>query len=406
MIRYLKVEGLNNKLDAEFEFNEDLNIFTGTNGSSKTTLLKLIWYLISGNIHRIVDEISFKTVSVGTDVFSLSINRLGSGEVEFTPKFNAQEDLLSKPFVVSFGSSPDNLTPMEKEIKLEKMKTRISYLTKGSIFFPTFRRIEEGFSTLFRDMPPKTGTRLVSPYQLMGKVREFQDALSELSSDVSVHNHRFIVSISTNDIASLLKEKYIPISKKIDELQTNVLHDIAQKTKENPVSKEEYERQTPQKKHYELNDIQKWIEQVTTERQDLLQPFILLSNLTRNMLQYEAIHITGKIAYSEDTEGITLGVRGSGILVGKVKDSISSDKLSSGEKQMLGFLCYNAFYDNTPIFIDEPELSLHVDWQRRLFPTLMEQGQNNQFFVATHSPFIYTKYPDKEFMLDEDRGES
>ncbi len=406
MIRYLKVEGLNNKLDAEFEFNEDLNIFTGANGSGKTTLLKLIWYLISGNIHRIVDEISFKTVSVETNLFSLSITCLGSGEVEFTPRFNAQEDLLSKSFVVAFDSSPDNLTPMENEIKLQKIKTRISCLTKSSIFFPTFRRIEEGFSTLFRDMPPKTGTRLVSPYQLMGKAREFQDALSELSSDVSVHNHKFIVSISTNDIASLLKEKYIPISKKIDELQTNVLHDIAHKTKENPVSKEEHERQTSEKKHYKLNDIQKRIEQVTTERKDLLQPFTLLSNLIRNILQYEAIHVTGKIAHSEDTEGITLGVGGRGILVGRAKDSISSDKLSSGEKQILSFLCYNAFSENTSIFIDEPELSLHVDWQRCLFPTLMEQGQNNQFFVATHSPFIYTKYPDKEFMLDEDRGES
>ena len=67
------------------------------------------------------------------------------------------------------------------------------------------------------------------------------------------------------------------------------------------------------------------------------------------------------------------------------------------------FLC-----KDTAIFIDEPELSLHVDWQRpSLAYTLLGTRQrDNQFFVATHSPFIYTKYPDKEFMLDEDRGES
>lgn len=71
---------------------------------------------------------------------------------------------------------------------------------------------------------------------------------------------------------------------------------------------------------------------------------------------------------------------------------------------MLSFLCYNAFSEETVVFIDEPELSLHVDWQRLLFPTLLKQGQKNQFFVATHSPFIYSKYPDKEFMLDDYRG--
>ena len=101
------------------------------------------------------------------------------------------------------------------------------------------------------------------------------------------------------------------------------------------------------------------------------------------------------------TENITLGHS-----TESISNAIFSNKLSAGEKQMLSFLCYNAFSKDTSIFIDEPELSLHVDWQRRLFPTLLEQGQNNQFFAATHSPFIYTKYPDKEFLLDEDRGES
>jgi predicted ATP-dependent endonuclease of OLD family len=49
--------------------------------------------------------------------------------------------------------------------------------------------------------------------------------------------------------------------------------------------------------------------------------------------------------------------------------------------------------------IDEPELSLHADWQRLLFPVLLSQGSKNQFIVATHSPFIYAKYPDHEISL-------
>ena len=84
--------------------------------------------------------------------------------------------------------------------------------------------------------------------------------------------------------------------------------------------------------------------------------------------------------------------------------AISSDLLSSGEKQLLSFLAYNAFMQNAIFIIDEPELSLHVDWQRQLFPTLLKQGTSNQFIVATHSPFIYSKYPDKELMLSSDKG--
>ena len=93
-----------------------------------------------------------------------------------------------------------------------------------------------------------------------------------------------------------------------------------------------------------------------------------------------------------------------GIVLGEADNAVPSNQLSAGEKQMLNFLCYNAFSDNAAIFIDEPELSLHVDWKGLLLPTLLEQATANQFFVATHSPFIYTIYPDKEFLLGDNRG--
>ena len=88
----------------------------------------------------------------------------------------------------------------------------------------------------------------------------------------------------------------------------------------------------------------------------------------------------------------------------RIEEAIFSDKLSAGEKQMLSFLCYNFFFDNSVIFIDEPELSLHTDWQRLLFPTLLKQQKNNQFIIATHSPFIYSKYEDKEIIINHDKG--
>jgi len=85
--------------------------------------------------------------------------------------------------------------------------------------------------------------------------------------------------------------------------------------------------------------------------------------------------------------------------MGYKKNYLDSNFLSSGEKQMLSFLCYNAFFRNSPIFIDEPEISLHPDWQRLLFSILKSQESNNQFIVATHSPLIYAKYSDKELII-------
>ncbi len=50
-IKQLKIKNLQNRINCDFKFNEDINIVTGQNGSGKTTILKLLWYLVSGNIN-------------------------------------------------------------------------------------------------------------------------------------------------------------------------------------------------------------------------------------------------------------------------------------------------------------------------------------------------------------------
>ena len=66
--------------------------------------------------------------------------------------------------------------------------------------------------------------------------------------------------------------------------------------------------------------------------------------------------------------------------------------LSSGEQQEL-VLHYDLLFrvpSNTIVLIDEPELSLHVAWQKRFLPDLLEIVRLSNFdaLVATHSPFI------------------
>ena len=225
-----------------------------------------------------------------------------------------------------------------------------------------------------------------------------QVSMLRFSDEVSINEHKFIASISTEDLRELLTRKYADIYEEISTRQAQVLEEISKEIQNNPDKDKVSE--IPQDASALLDAIQK----VNKEREQLSKPFSVLSELSRKILRYNAIHITGRIVRGETTDGITLGEGDDGITVGKAKDAISSDKLSSGEKQMLSFLSYNAFSKGTTIFIDEPELSLHVDWEGILLPTLLEQATTNQFFVATHSPFIYTIYPDKEFMLDDTRG--
>ena len=80
---------------------------------------------------------------------------------------------------------------------------------------------------------------------------------------------------------------------------------------------------------------------------------------------------------------------------------INIEKLSSGEKQLLILFSYVILElkeDHEGIFIvDEPELSLHLDWQRRYVKSLLETNNNIQLLFATHSPEIIGQYRDKAF---------
>ncbi len=74
--------------------------------------------------------------------------------------------------------------------------------------------------------------------------------------------------------------------------------------------------------------------------------------------------------------------------------SIIISQLSSGEKQLIILLTETLLQKKSQtIFIaDEPELSLHIEWQRKIIPSIKELNPNAQIIVATHSPEIVGKW--------------
>ena len=385
MIQYLKVKGLNKRLDGEFAFNEDLNIFTGANGSGKTTLLKLLWYLISGHLEQILAEIPFHSIAIQTDLFALRMERDEPNQVIFYYKFGEED--ADEPIAVDAETGRVERADVDRVKALEK---RIARTTERSLFFPTFRRIEGGFSRVTTDTDGSAMQLLTSTPEML------QASMSRFADEVSVNGHKFIASISTEDLGELLIQKYADIYEEISKRQAQVLENISKEIQNNP--NKDKVSEIPQDSSAVLNAIQK----VNEEREQLRKPFSVLSELSQKILHYNAIHIPGRTIRGEKTGGITLCEGKDGVTVGEAKDAISSNKFSAGEKQILSFLCYNAFSNNTAIFIDEPELSLHIDWERLLLPTLLDQSTGNQFFIATHSPFIFSGYQHKEIPLKND----
>lgn len=376
-IKKFEVTGLNNRSDFSFDFHDDINILTGANGTGKTTALKLAWYLLSGSTARIRQEIAFLSCKLSTDHFSVTLTREQENDRDINYIFESFKE-AEKFHTGSFDQIEDFDEYGQPTADGEDhLRDLIRDVSPGSLYFPTFRRIEGGYSTTRRRRRMQVHFVTASGES----TNTIGAQLEQLANDLSFEQHKFVCSISTDDISRLLTQRYAQISaginKRYTEFSSDILSDIR-----NWESADSGQEQSGAL----LKRIRNAAADVDVFRESSLKPFNVVSSLIQSLFAYQGVQV----------KGLTLG---------NAKEAIDSDVLSAGEKQMLSFLVYNAFTTNSPFFIDEPELSLHPDWQRRLLPTLSAQEASNQFIISTHSPFIYTKYSDRELPLSTNRGD-
>lgn len=70
------------------------------------------------------------------------------------------------------------------------------------------------------------------------------------------------------------------------------------------------------------------------------------------------------------------------------KSPLAIESLASGEKQVMRILLETLVAGSSPVLVDEPELSLHVDWQSQLLLMMRYINPEAQIIVATHSPEV------------------
>jgi predicted ATP-binding protein involved in virulence len=363
-IKSFEVTGLLGQDSAiKLPFNPDLNIITGRNGSGKTTLLKLLWYIMSGNILLALKEINFRKATLETDAYTCTVHKLSGStcRIDWHTEEGSQtfEDL----------EDPEGDTFFNAEDGANEILVR----TGSSVFFPTFRRIEGGFTMGERANP-------------LARAKEnIEESLFQIARRLTNNEHVFVTALSTADVVTLLVKKYTDLSEQYNELQQEVSQQIISKIK--AFKRDVADTQDLGAANAILDSIRSEIEGMEFSRETIMKPIEAVRGLVLKLFRHVGIKLSKTLSF------------------GDAAGAIGSDALSAGEKQMLSFIAYNAFYSDAVILIDEPELSLHVDWQRQLFPILLDQQASNQFVIATHSPFIYTKYPEKELQMDPQRGD-
>lgn len=177
------------------------------------------------------------------------------------------------------------------------------------------------------------------------------------------------------------------------------------------------ERDSPQFEEFELvphfaaDEFRALLDSVPTGRQQIAQD-ILIPYLTSLRTRIEALGEAERMLRALLTllndffvdKRMTFSPRHGLRIVTDTGDTLPPASLSSGERQLTMLLCTTllARRDSRLFIIDEPELSLGIPWQRTIMGALLEltRGTSLQFIVATHSLEIISSQPEHLVRLE------
>ena len=130
---------------------------------------------------------------------------------------------------------------------------------------------------------------------------------------------------------------------------------------------------------YQVNIGNRIIEALQQGHADAAQQLSKLKTRFQDMVD-ELFAETGKKIIRTENE----------IRFSQIGETLVPYQLSSGEKQILAILLTVLVEDQQHyiLFMDEPEVSLHIEWQKRLIELILELNPNVQIILTTHSPAV------------------
>ena len=363
-IKSFSIEGLAGRVGAtERTLNQDVNVFFGSNGSGKTSLLRILHSALSHDANLLknvpFDSAQLLVTSWAGDDFSYQISKESFDQAQNSSNlFN--KVLNSGRNSVEWQTTPADTPWIHVYLPIARLyegSATVDFSMLGSRTDSEMdleARFASSLQTTWKDYRRNLSNRL-NEIQERGLARILERVLSrkELSSD----NPHTDSSTAFEAVSTFLARR------RVDDI-TPSFNEFTKR-----YSKEPQFRGLVQ----EIEDIEKKIT-------DANGPIRALQNLVREMfIGTKDVSLTG-----DDIE----------IAIKDKKLSLSS--LSSGEKQLLKILVATVNAGVSVILVDEPELSLHVDWQRRLIPAMQTLNPYAQLIVATHSPEIMAEIPDNQ----------
>ena len=422
MIKGLKINKLYGRFNYDFITKEDgVTIITGPNGFGKSTILKIIAAASERNIiyftefefesivfefengkkmtlNKSDDELSIDNVSVNIDIFRSMVlklvrpaRRVRTGNVaiwddnnwkyfsedEFIINSLNEMDVAQRRIMLSESSETMSILDfIDKLILLSQLTGEIKMISDQRLI-----RMRN-FETNTRDETNSYEVILDLQNDLREIIDDVSSRYSAKASELdSNYPNRLLASTETID-ERLYIENMQKASEMFSELKKYNLAEIS--LIEGGIFKSNFA--TALKIYFDdFTEKYKVFE-------DLIRRLELFTSILNARLKFKKVEISRERGFLvKDTE--------------YENRVLTLDKLSSGEKHEIILFFDLIFKTNKELLllIDEPELSLHVTWQRQFLDDLLDVTKMNKTHVilATHSPQIIGNHRELQIDLGE-----
>lgn len=440
LVQKFSIRGLHGYKDVSIDFQNKATIVVAENGSGKTTILSALNALLTRRLRRLGSvefesmELVFSNAEVvrvekkmvsqskgrgedlaerlaaeagvsSEDIINYVIESYSSAtrsDVRMHPMVRKLHLSLSSPFdavlekldAIQEGlrSEEPELTGIKEEIKDRLGETRV-------LFLPTYRRVELPLAR-----PPSRGREDLGGRRYGRRLSGGLDArfsgmnfglsdveyrLGELADEVERRSNLEYRGVSARMINQLLQQQIsrseaeqfpLPDIDSLEMFFSRVERRSAIANIESLRRFYESEDSGSEQRiflRYFLGQLSQVIEQ-TRAIEALLRRFVDACN------QYlKASSDEKTLAYVPESMKVEVRNLWTGT-------EVEMDSLSSGEKQIISLLA-ELYLDPARkiILIDEPEISLSLDWQRKVLLDVQEAESVEQFLAITHSPFVF-----------------
>ncbi|OZA91679.1 MAG: hypothetical protein B7X57_09805 [Erythrobacter sp. 34-65-8] len=439
--RRITVLGVLDSQDIVFDLKVSPFFIVGPNGTGKSTALKILHFLLTSQWRKLKD-MPFAGLDVEYDddsthmyviqdleqivriqsILVRSIRRASRDPAGLVPTDwkTAEAILLGRhksSVRINRNLSEKYIERLSEEYESNALliNTAASEGHNNVLYFPTYRRVERDLKELFEDDESSSfenDEKVITPeivdrFQNFGEVvgfggQDIREALTEVSSAIAdasrkalnEHSVRFLEVLSTGrrEDTSLVREMV--------KSKTNTDRMLSRITalSELPIDEEGIRSA--------LAELREKLTRPMPGRPDKKQEMLLfylveLIGLTRRIDELSSplrsfagvidkYLTSSKLVYVRDSDNHL-------VIEDHSKKEIELDQLSSGEKQILAFFTFFMLKDRGKnckfVIIDEPELSLSVSWQKTLIGDLLSLSPNSYIVSATHSPFIFDRFP-------------